>query len=201
MKAPAARKRAADRNELYQTPVADGCQVMPELYGNDFVLALRSRNHPPFARIRWETVMGLFDFVKDVGKKVFGNEAEASDKIKEEIEKDNPGVKDLQVGYDNGVVSLSGNADSPEAMEKAVLMAGNIEGVGEVKADALNAPPQTEAVAYHVIEKGDTLWALAKRFYGDGNAYPRIFEANREVIKDPDLIFVGQKIRIPKGEG
>jgi hypothetical protein len=51
---------------------------------------------------------------------------------------------------------------------------------------------------FYVIEKGHRLWALAKRVYGDGNAYPLIFEANREVIKDPDLIFVGQKIRIPR---
>lgn len=143
--------------------------------------------------------MGLFDFVKDVGKKLFGNEAEASARIREEIEKDNPGVKDLEVSYQNGVVSLSGDAQSPEALEKAVLMAGNVQGVSEVKAQDLKAPPQTEAVEFYVIKKGDTLWALAKRFYGDGNAYPRIFEANREVIKDPDLIFVGQKIRIPKG--
>jgi len=143
--------------------------------------------------------MGLFDFVKDVGKKLFGNEAEASDKIREEIEKDNPGVKDLKVSYEDGVVSLSGDAQSQEALEKAVLMAGNVEGVSEVKAQELSAPTQTEEVEFHVIEKGDTLWALAKRYYGDGNAYPRIFEANREVIKDPDLIFPGQKIRIPKG--
>ena len=147
--------------------------------------------------------MGLFDFVKDVGKKLFGNEAEASDKIKsdkikEEIEQDNPGVKNLQVSFEDGVVSLAGEADSPEALEKAVLMAGNVQGVGEVNVDKLKAPPQTKNVQFHVIQKGETLWALAKRYYGDGNAYPRIFEANREVIKDPDLIFVGQKIRIPK---
>jgi nucleoid-associated protein YgaU len=142
--------------------------------------------------------MGLFDFVKGVGKKVFGKEAEASEKIKEEIERDNPGVTGLTVNYQDGVVSLSGEADSPEAMEKAVLLAGNIEGVGEVQADALSAPPQTEEVEFYVIEKGDTLSAIAKRFYGNANKYPRIFEANREVIKDPDLIFPGQKIRIPK---
>jgi nucleoid-associated protein YgaU len=105
----------------------------------------------------------------------------------------------LKVSYEDGVVSLSGEAETPEALEKAVLMAGNIQGVGEVKVTDLKAPPQEHDVEFHVIEKGDTLWALAKRFYGDGNAYPRIFEANREVIKDPDLIFVGQKIRIPKG--
>lgn len=142
--------------------------------------------------------MGLFDFLRGNGKKVFGNEAEASDKIKEEIERDNPGVKDLSVTFENGVVALAGSADSPDAMEKAVLMAGNIQGVGEVKVDQLVAPPQTAEVDFYVIEKGDSLSAIAKKFYGDGSAYPRIFEANREVIKDPNLIYPGQKIRIPK---
>ncbi|WP_296701506.1 peptidoglycan-binding protein LysM [Thiocapsa sp. UBA6158] len=145
--------------------------------------------------------MGLFDFAKDIGKKLFGNEAEASDKIKAEIERDNPGIKGLSVNYDNGVVSLTGEAESPEAMEKAVLMAGNVKGVAEVKADQLTAPPQTVEVDFYTIEKGDTLSAIAKKYYGDANAYPRIFEANREVIKDANLIYPGQKIRIPKSAG
>jgi len=142
--------------------------------------------------------MGLFDFVKDVGKKVFGNEAEASDKIRQEIEQDNPGITGLTVTYDNGVVSLAGEAASPEALEKAVLMAGNVKGVESINIDGLTAPPQTVEVEFYVIAKGDSLSAVAKRFYGDANAYPRIFEANREVIKDANLIYPGQKIRIPK---
>ncbi len=142
--------------------------------------------------------MGLFDFLKGNGKKLFGKEAEASDKIKEEIERDNPGITGLNVQYEDGVVALSGEADSPEAMEKAVLMAGNVQGVGEVKVDGLTAPAQTVEVEFYTIEKGDTLSAIAKRFYGNANAYPRIFEANREVIKDANLIYPGQKIRIPK---
>lgn len=141
--------------------------------------------------------MGLFDFARDIGKKLFGNEAEASEKIKEEIERDNPGISGLNVNYEDGVVSLSGKADSAEAMEKAVLLAGNVKGVVEVKAEQLSAPPQTAKVEFYVIQKGDTLSGVAKRFYGDANAYPRLFEANREVIKDADLIFPGQKIRIP----
>jgi nucleoid-associated protein YgaU len=80
-------------------------------------------------------------------------------------------------------------------------MAGNVKGVAEVKADQLTAPPQTAEVDFYVIEKGDTLSAIAKKFYGDANAYPRIFEANREVIKDANLIYPGQKIRIPKSAG
>jgi nucleoid-associated protein YgaU len=76
-------------------------------------------------------------------------------------------------------------------------MAGNLSGVSEVKYDNVTAPPATEKVEYYEIVSGDTLSGIAKKFYGDGSAYMRIFEANREVIKDPDKIFVGQKIRIP----
>ena len=84
-------------------------------------------------------------------------------------------------------------------MEKAVLMAGNVQGVAGVSVDQLQAPPQTGKVEYYVIQKGDTLSAIAKKFLGNASAYPKIFEANREVIKDPDLIYPGQKIRIPLG--
>ena len=82
-------------------------------------------------------------------------------------------------------------------MKKAILMAGNALGVEEVRADELEAPEQTIEVTYYVIEKGDSLWKIAERFYGNGSKYTGIFEENREVITDPDLIFPGQKIRIP----
>lgn len=77
-------------------------------------------------------------------------------------------------------------------------MAGNVRGVTKIKADGLTAPPAENKVAYYTIVSGDTLSKLARKYYGDAGAYPRIFEANREVIKDPDLIYVGQKIRIPR---
>jgi nucleoid-associated protein YgaU len=144
--------------------------------------------------------MGLTDFVKDVGKKIFGSEEEAPDKVKDYIEADNPGIKDLAVSVQDGVATLSGVAESAEAKEKAVLMAGNIQGVTEVNIDNLSAPApteKTEKVEYYVIKSGDTLSAIAAKYYGKGSLYPRIFEANREVIKNPDLIYPGQKIRIP----
>ena len=141
--------------------------------------------------------MGLFDFVKDVGRKLFNRDEEAAEKIKKHIEESNPGIEGLQVEFNNGVVSVSGQAASAEAMEKAVLMAGNVQGVSEVKVDQLQAPPVKEKVEYYIIKKGDTLSAIAKQFYGKPNDYPKIFEANREVIKDANLIFPGQKIRIP----
>jgi nucleoid-associated protein YgaU len=143
--------------------------------------------------------MGLFDFVKDIGKKIFSHDEEAAEKIKTEIEAANPGVSNLDVHYDpqSGTVALSGQAASAEAMQKAVLMAGNVHGVSQVEIASLNHPEEQEQVEYYIIEQGDTLSKIAQHFYGNANKYPRIFEANREVIKDANLIFPGQKIRIP----
>lgn len=54
-----------------------------------------------------------------------------------------------------------------------------------------------EFTQWHVVAKGDTLSKIAKRYYGDPGLYKKIFEANRELIKDPDAIQVGWKLRIP----
>jgi nucleoid-associated protein YgaU len=154
-------------------------------------------------------IMGLFDFVSDIGNALFHTDDKAADTIKAHIEADNPGIEHLEVVYQNGFVTLRGTSRSWEAVEKAILMAGNVKGVGRVVSEIqvaesadkapkeLNPSSAGTEVGYYVIEKGDTLSALAKRFYGDASQYPKIFEANREVIKHPDKIFVGQKIRIP----
>jgi nucleoid-associated protein YgaU len=142
--------------------------------------------------------MGLFDFASNIGNKIFGSEDDASEKITSHVEGDNPGVQDIKADYKDGVVTLTGASDDPAAVEKAILMVGNIKGVKEV-VNNTNQQVQEESaqVEYYVIESGDTLSKLAQKFYGDAMAYKRIFEANKEVIKDPNLIFVGQKIRIP----
>ena len=48
-----------------------------------------------------------------------------------------------------------------------------------------------------IVQKGDTLSKIAKKVYGDIDAYPKIFKANPELLKNPDEIFVGQRLRIP----
>lgn len=49
----------------------------------------------------------------------------------------------------------------------------------------------------YTVKRGDTLWALAKKYYGNGSLFPRIFDANRDKLKNPNLIYVGQVLRIP----
>lgn len=162
--------------------------------------------------------MSLFGFVKDIGNRIFDRDEDAADKIKDMILANNPGVKELEVDFDDGFVSLCGECTSEEARQKVVLMAGNVQGVKDVTATKLTvdkpaapepapAPAAPKAapapaaaddkVEFYTIKSGDTLSKIAKTYYGDPMAYTRIFDANREVIQDPDKIFVGQKIRIP----
>lgn len=49
----------------------------------------------------------------------------------------------------------------------------------------------------YVVVKGDSLSAIAQREYGDAKEWRRIYEANKDVIKNPDLIYPGQTLRLP----
>ena len=166
--------------------------------------------------------MSLFGFVKDIGRRVFNKDEEAAEKIREHIQEAGIGIRNFEVEFDQGIAVLKGEVDSKAVKEKAVLIAGNIAGVADVMSQITVATSEVPAAAkqgnaagsakpvsapvgeaadeteFYVIQAGDTLGKIAKRVYGDAMQYPKIFEANREVIEDPDKIFVGQKIRIPK---
>ncbi|HIP80967.1 MAG TPA: BON domain-containing protein, partial [Leucothrix mucor] len=82
--------------------------------------------------------MGLFDFAKGIGNKIFGSkddDEKASEKLTKHIEEDNPGISNLQVTVEDGIASIKGEAESPTAFEKAILMAGNALGIAEVQAE------------------------------------------------------------------
>ena len=59
--------------------------------------------------------------------------------------------------------------------------------------------PPSPATRFKVytVQKGDSLSKIAKHEYGDANKWRKIFEANRDTIKDPDLIYPGQELKIP----
>jgi nucleoid-associated protein YgaU len=58
----------------------------------------------------------------------------------------------------------------------------------------------TENARTITVQAGDSLSKIAKREYGDANEWKRIFEANRDLLKDPDKIYPGQKLKIPPKE-
>lgn len=54
-----------------------------------------------------------------------------------------------------------------------------------------------DVFGYHTVQSGDTLSKIAKSAYDNGGAYMKIFEANRDILSDPNLIKPGQRIKIP----
>jgi nucleoid-associated protein YgaU len=75
----------------------------------------------------------------------------------------------------------------------------NVRGGASSTAPAPVAAPAPAPAAelYYEVKSGDTLSKIAKHYYGNANLYGRIFDANRDLLKDPDKIFPGQKLRIP----
>jgi len=56
--------------------------------------------------------------------------------------------------------------------------------------------PKVTAKSY-TVAKGDTLWAIAKKYYGDGSKYTKIFEANKGILTNPNVIYPGQVLALP----
>ncbi len=140
--------------------------------------------------------MGLFSFAKNVGKKIFGGDNPEEEKIKKELADLGLDTKGLDIKVDGDKVTIDGDAVSQEMKEKVILAAGNVEGIGSVE-DNAGAPDAAEGF-FHTVEKGENLWKIAEKTLGNGADYMKIFEANKPMLKDPDLIYPGQMLRIPK---
>lgn len=166
--------------------------------------------------------MSLLKFLKDAGEKLFGGKeaqaapapaadpaaaqarvqeanAKAAEAIRKYIASQGLTADALEVSFDGATttVTVSGVAADQATKEKIVLCCGNVAGVSEVN-DLLTvaAPPEPES-QFHLVAKGDTLSAIAKKFYGNANAYMKIYEANRPMLSHPDKIYPGQLLRIP----
>ena len=67
-----------------------------------------------------------------------------------------------------------------------------------VSGSSSTAPSPAGGERFYVVAKGDSLSKISKMFYGDANQWKRIFDANRDVIRNADLIQPGWKLRIPE---
>jgi nucleoid-associated protein YgaU len=105
-------------------------------------------------------------------------------------------AQDLAITVDGDKATVKGKTDSQEEKEKIVLLVGNSEGIGSVD-DQLQVTNPEPPAQYYDVKPGDNLSKISKQFYGDPNKYNLIFEANRPMLKNPDAIFPGQKLRIP----
>lgn len=168
--------------------------------------------------------MGLMSFMKEAGQKLFGHkEAEAAQKQAEAAPDDEAAkarleelnkkaasaiidyihaqsldANALDVMFDaaESTVNVYGVAADQATKEKILLCCGNVAGVAHVNDRMEVEDPKPEA-QFHEVVSGDNLSKIAKKFYGDANKYPVIFEANKPMLSHPDKIYPGQVLRIP----
>jgi len=165
--------------------------------------------------------MGLIDFVKEAGEKLFGrgqaqaamaevkanpaDEAKAKaandaagDAILDYIKSQNLNATGLTVTFNGATseVSVFGVAPDQATREKIVLCCGNVAGVAKVN-DMMSVDQSQPEAQYYTVKSGDNLSKVSKQYYGDPNKYMKIFEANKPMLSHPDKIYPGQVLRIP----
>lgn len=167
--------------------------------------------------------MGVFDFMKSVGKKLgFGDEEETPnpETLKSELDSYKLGTDKVEVKVEGDKAILKGVVADQSIFEKAVIAVGNTLGISKVEASELKvvapesglkldaadmtalvkaATPAKEPVFY-TVKKGDNLWKIAEAHYGKGKGakHTVIFEANKPMLTHPDKIYPGQVLRIPE---
>ena len=143
-------------------------------------------------------MFGSVIFGKMAGRKlgeIFG--VGGKEKIEKEVKDQGLSTDGMDIDVDDkGKVTVKGKAATQEEKEKVLLAIGNIFGVGEVD-DQAETDDDVKESQFHTVVSGDTLWKIAKKYYGKGSRYPEIFEANRPMLTHPDKIYVGQVLRIP----
>jgi nucleoid-associated protein YgaU len=153
--------------------------------------------------------MGLIDFVRSAGAKLFGADeaaaAPATDPavqskrataLEDHVRSLGLAVDDLKIKVAEDLAVVKGTVATQAVREKVVLAIGNTTGIGRVD-DRLEVTAPEAAAKYYTVVSGDTLSKISKTQYGDPNRYAIIFEANKPMLKDPDKIYPGQVLRIP----
>ena len=165
--------------------------------------------------------MGLLDFVKNAGEKLFhmgqakaamaeaaaepanaekikaANDA-AADAITAYIASQNLSATGLLVTFDGAgaTATVYGVAPDQATMEKIVLCCGNVSGVAAVN-NMMSVDHSAPEATYYTVVAGDNLSKISKAQYGDPNKYMKIFDANKPMLTHPDKIYPGQVLRIP----
>lgn len=169
--------------------------------------------------------MGLFNFVKEAGEKLFNRgedkpaaapaaaptqadvaqlNQQAGDAIERYVQQLGLQVQGLQVTFDgaSSTATVAGQAPDQATKEKVLLACGNVQGVAAVTDQLTVAGAQASSAEqapgqFHTVASGDTLSKISAKYYGSANEYNRIFEANKPMLSDPNKIYPGQVLRIP----
>lgn len=171
--------------------------------------------------------MGLFDFMKNAGEKLFPNAQaqpanntapsattnaapapaapdvaalndRAGKAILEYIRQKGLATDDLQVSFDGATSTATVTGQAPDQeTREKIVLCAGNVSSVERVDDRMTVATPADESRFYTVKSGDTLSKIAKEMYGDANRYNAIFEANKPMLSDPDKIYPGQTLRIP----
>jgi nucleoid-associated protein YgaU len=166
--------------------------------------------------------MGIFDKIKSTfgGGKPENDTTVAPSQLLREAGIDPAGLK---FAFGPGSISVSGSIAEESERARIIEILSGYEGISRVEDKLTVAPPaqpapetaaepaaeqaaeqaETEDTATeaagrsYTVQSGDSLWKIAEEMYGNGSKYMAIFDANKDILENPDRIFPGQELKIP----
>jgi len=157
--------------------------------------------------------MGLIRFVLEAGQKLFGGsdadaapapadpqvQSKRATALEDAVRQLGLPVDGLKIKVAGDTAHVRATVPTQEVREKLVLAIGNTAGIAQVDDDGIEVTTPEPEAAFYTVQKGDTLSKIAQQHCGSAGKYLAIFEANTPMLKDPDRIYPGQVLRIPKG--
>ncbi|MDO5768175.1 MAG: peptidoglycan-binding protein LysM [Psychrobacter sp.] len=168
--------------------------------------------------------MGIFSFAKDIGDKIFNRDdakhqaaqethadsatpaastepsaQSVANLLLQRIQQQHLNISNLKVKYNGAsdTAEISGTAKTQADREKAIITVGNIQNVAKV-IDNIDIEEDAPESTMYTVKSGDSLSKIAQEVYGSSSEYMKIFEANKPMLSDPNKIYPGQVLRIPK---
>ena len=169
--------------------------------------------------------MGIFDSIKNAFGNKAEEERDVTVSPSQMLRDAGLDPGGLKFGFGTGSITVSGEIADESARQKILEVLAKAPGITTVQDNlVVAAPVEPEAVPAddivsaapevaeatvaepaaasdedtYTVQSGDTLWKISQEAYGDGSKYMKIFEANTGILKNPDQIYPGQKLVIPK---
>lgn len=164
--------------------------------------------------------MGIFDSIKNAFGSRDENESDVTTSPSQLLRNAGLDPSGLHFGFGTASITVSGEIAHENDRQKILDILATAPGINTVQDNMTVATPETDAVttapevaerdepametgaaeesANYTVQSGDTLWKISEQHYGDGSKYMKIFEANTNLLDNPDQIFPGQELVIPK---
>lgn len=145
--------------------------------------------------------MAIIHFVRDAGENLIKRAKDGSvldtDALQQRLRQMGLRIKDFDISINGELATVTGEVKNLGEREKALIIIGNVKGIGRVKDHFLPALEGGASPYFHTVVRGETLADIALQHYGDAEKIDQILIANYPIITQATVLYPGQKLRVP----